>query len=103
MTAQDVAILARTLINTYPEILEFTSQSSLTEGGRTFRNTHKMVGLDERVIGLKTGTTQVGGYNLVTCVQENDHTYLIILLNCSTDGARFSETGTIINALSEVK
>jgi len=26
---------------------------------------HRLVGRDERVVGLKTGTTLIGGYNLV--------------------------------------
>ena len=101
MTARDVAALARELVLEYPEILEFTSRSKMVEDGRVFQNTHKLVGHDERILGLKTGTTQVGGYNLVTCVREGDRLYLIVLLNCSSDTARFSETGTIIDALAE--
>lgn len=99
MTAGNIAFLASTLVTEHPEILDFTSQPELELNGRTFRNMHRLVGRDPRVLGLKTGTTQVGGYNLVTYVQEGDERYVIVLLDSNSDATRFSETQTVVNAL----
>jgi D-alanyl-D-alanine carboxypeptidase (penicillin-binding protein 5/6) len=99
MTARDLAVLARTLVQTHPEILDFSSQRSLTLGEYTFSNLNRLAGRDERVVGLKTGTTLVGGYNLVTCAQQDGKQYFIVLLNSSSDDTRFSETETILDAL----
>lgn len=99
MTAQNIAELASALVTEHPEILEFTSQPTLELGERTFRNMHRLVGRDPRVLGLKTGTTQVGGYNLVTYAQEGDDRYIIVLLDSNNDATRFSETETVVDAL----
>ena len=99
MTARDLARLARALLDAHPEILEFSSVPTLTDGGRTFRNLHRLVGRDSRVKGLKTGTTLIGGYNLLTYAEEDGEGYLIVLLDCSSDTTRFSETRTVVNAL----
>ena len=51
------------------------------------------------MLGLKTGTSQIAGCNLVTCVEENGERYLIVLLGSNDDHARYSETRTVLDAL----
>lgn len=99
MTARDIAQLARALVQAHPELLEFTSVPALTVEGREFQNMHRLVGRDSRVKGLKTGTTLIGGYNLVTLAQEGDRSYLIVLLDSNNDNTRFSETKTVVDVL----
>lgn len=99
MTARDVAALARTLVLEHPEILDFTSVPSLTIGERTFQNIHRLVGKDDRVKGLKTGTTQIGGFNLCTYAERNGRRYIVVLMDSTSDFTRFSETVTILDLL----
>ena len=99
MTARDVAVLARTLVTEHPEILEFTSVPSLTLGGRTFQNIHRLAGYDARVKGLKTGTTGMGGYNVCTYAEQDGKGYIVVLLDSASDYSRFSETETILDLL----
>lgn len=99
MTARDLASLARTLVTEYPEILDFTSVPSLTIGERTFQNIHRLVGKDDRVKGLKTGTTQIGGFNLCTYAEKDGCRYIVVLLDSTSDVTRFSETVTILDLL----
>lgn len=101
MSAEDLSLLARTLVEEHPEILEFTSAPELEIEGKRFENLHRLAGKDERVLGLKSGTTQVAGFNLVTYAKEGEKRYLIVLLNCSDDYARFAETRTILSVLFE--
>lgn len=101
MTAGDIASLASALLQAHPELLDFTSVPTLKVGERTFQNTHLLVGRDDRVKGLKTGTTLIGGYNLVTLAQEGDKSYLIVLLDSNSAQIRFSETRTVTDALFE--
>lgn len=99
MTARDIAALARTLVAEHPEILDFTSVPSLTIGERTFKNIHRLVGHDDRVKGLKTGTTQIGGFNLCTYAEQDDRRYIVVLMDSTSDFTRFSETVTILDLL----
>ena len=101
MSAEDLARLSRTLIEELPEILGFTSVPELEVEGKTFRTSHRLVGRDPRVLGLKTGTSQIAGCNLVTCAEEDGKRYLIVLLGSGDDHTRYSETGTILNTLFE--
>lgn len=99
MTAQDVARLSETLIETYPEILDFTSAPELDIDGRIFKNINVLVGEDERVLGLKTGTTAMSGYSLVTYAEKNGRHSLIVLLDSNNDWTRYAETQTILDAV----
>lgn len=99
MTARDVARLARALVREHPEILDFTSVPSLEVGGRTFRNIHRLVGRDPRVKGLKTGTTTIGGFSVCTYAEGDKGRYLVVLMDSSSDAARFSETVDILDLL----
>lgn len=101
MTARDIAELSRYLIETHPEILEFTSAPSLKIEGRTFENVNRLVGRDERVKGLKTGTTQIGGNNLVTYAEQGGRGCIVVLLDSSSDATRFSETVTVLDVFFE--
>lgn len=99
MTAHDIAVLSRALVRAHPELLDFTSVPELTVEGREFKNMHRLVGRDSRVKGLKTGTTLIGGYNLVTLAQEGDREYVIVLLDSNNDNSRFSEAKTVVDVL----
>lgn len=99
MSAEDLACLARTLIEEHPGILEFTSVPELEIEGKTFRNSHRLVGRDPRVLGLKTGTSQIAGCNLVTYAEGDGNRYLIVLLSSGDDHARYSETQAVLDAL----
>ena len=99
MTARDVASLARVIVTQYPEYLDFASVPSLTVGKRTFKNIHSLVGYDGRVKGLKTGTTDMGGYNVCTYAEGDGGRYIIVLLDSVSDHSRFSETVTILDLL----
>lgn len=99
MTALDVARLSRVLVQRHPEYLDFSKLPYMELGGKEFVNTNRLVGKDSRIYGLKTGTSAIGGNNLVTYVKEDDKAYIIVLLDSNNDASRFLETQKVIQAL----
>ena len=99
MTARDIGTLTLALVKQYPQVLAYTSPDLLEIDGLLFRSTHRLVGEDERVLGLKTGTSTVGGYNLVTYASKDGEDRIIILLQSDNPDSRFYETTDILNAL----
>lgn len=99
MTARDLGTLSYRLIQDHPEYLDYSSQSALELDGLRFQNLNLLVGRDPRVRGLKTGTTSIGGNNLVTYADWEDRAYLIVLLDSASEQRRFVETQTILDVL----
>ena len=89
MTAHDIAVLSRALVRAHPELLDFTSVPELTVEGREFKNMHRLVGRDSRVKGLKTGTTLIGGYNLVTLAPGGGGGDVVVLLGSNNNNNPF--------------
>ena len=100
MSAKDVAMLAKELIQQYPQILDVVNQPSITFGQSKYTNTNWMlpqvnkhhVGYDG-VDGLKTGYTDEAGYCYVGTVKKNGTRLISVVLGASSKEARFTETG----------
>lgn len=99
MTAKDIAKLSQELLKRHPDVLEFTAGNELTVETRVFQNTNRLAGFDQRVLGLKTGTSQMGGYNLTICADSGGERYIIVLLGSNDDNSRYSEAEAILDAL----
>lgn len=63
-SAADLAKLANTLIQQYPQYLSYSKQTSYSWNGRTHHATNILLKQDPTVDGLKTGYTAAAGYNL---------------------------------------
>ncbi len=72
MTAGDMFVLAKELINDYPEVLDITSVISmeLPSLQQKINNTNALLYNLDNAKGLKTGTTNKSGACLISCVQE---------------------------------
>lgn len=97
MTARDLGVLARRLVEDYPLYLDYSSQASLELDGLTFRNLNRLAGADARVLGLKTGTSPIGGNNLVTYARQGEERCYIVLLDSASETLRFSETEQLLD------
>ncbi|HJC00333.1 MAG TPA: D-alanyl-D-alanine carboxypeptidase [Candidatus Flavonifractor merdavium] len=97
MTARDLGVLARRLVEDHPEYLDYSSQAELEIGGLEFRNLNRLVGADPRVLGLKTGTTRIGGNNLVTYARQGEESCYIVLLDSVSETRRFAETQELLD------
>ncbi|MBM7708775.1 serine hydrolase [Enterococcus lemanii] len=105
LSAKAVAIIARHLIQDYPEYLEVASIPSQVFGESspnptTMYNTNWMLpGFlyeNQGVVGLKTGTTDFAGACFVSVFEQDGHTFITVILNAdqtlADPGARFVET-----------
>ena len=107
MSAKDIAIVARHLLEDYPEVLNFTSLPSMTlfENSKdplTIWNSNNMLpGYDyfmEGVDGLKTGTSPVDGACFIgTLKQDNTRLITVVMGVDDKEYNRFDETTRMIN------
>lgn len=97
MTARDLGTLAKRLVEDHPAYLDYSSQAKLEIDGLTFRNLNLLVGADSRVLGLKTGTTRIGGNNLVTYAKQGEESCYIVLLDSVSETRRFAETQQLLD------
>lgn len=68
-TAYDLAILARAIINDYPENYPLYAEKHFTYNNIRQPNRNSLLWRDESVDGLKTGHTEEAGYCLVALRQ----------------------------------
>lgn len=115
LSAQDVAIVARHLINTYPEILQISQTTQETFGANTasptvMTNWNRMLPgfSDEKtgVDGLKTGTTDLAGACFVGTITQDSRRVITVVLHANdhpnNSSARFIETSKLMDyALSQ--
>lgn len=112
ITARDMAILGYHMVNEFPEILEYTKNSSVTvmkgtpyeetfdnynmslEGGK-----HELKGAD----GLKTGSSPTADYNYTVTVKRGDQRFVEVILGVGNYDVELAESYRHIigNALAE--
>ncbi|MEM1307072.1 MAG: D-alanyl-D-alanine carboxypeptidase family protein [Pseudomonadota bacterium] len=79
-TARDLAILARYIIETYPELYKTFAQREFRYRKHRFRNRNPLLDLDIGVDGLKTGYISQSGYGIVASAVQ-DGRRLIAVVN----------------------
>ncbi len=65
VTAEDMALLGRTVANEFPEAVTFTSRTYYSFNGYNQQNTNPLLFMDARVNGLKTGHVDEAGFHLI--------------------------------------
>jgi serine-type D-Ala-D-Ala carboxypeptidase (penicillin-binding protein 5/6) len=108
MSAKDVAMLAKHLIEQFPEILDVVEEPKVTLDQETFSNTNWMLPDNnqanvsyEGVDGLKTGFTNEAGYCFAGTVKKDDLRLISVVMGASTKVTRFSETKRLYEAVFE--
>ncbi|NLN07193.1 MAG: D-alanyl-D-alanine carboxypeptidase [Firmicutes bacterium] len=97
MSAKDIAVLARELINRFPKILEFESQREYTYGGIKQYNHNPLLGRFEGADGLKTGWTPESGYSLVGTAVRNNMRLISVVLNMESNEARLLASQSLLS------
>ncbi len=97
MTARDLAIISREVMKDdfLRSIVGTQSKVITTASGQkhNLQSTHHLLGEVEGVVGVKTGTTYMAGETLVTQVERDGHTVVIVVMG-SQD--RYGDTLKII-------
>lgn len=94
-SAYDMALLAREALKN-PDFAAICSRQSMTvcygdpPYARTLTNTNKLLGMDDTVIGVKTGFTDAAGRCLVSACRRQESTLICVTLNDRNDWADHS-------------
>lgn len=72
-TARDMSVLARSLMNDFPQYYDFFSRTKFTYGDTTFRGHNKFMSRYPGADGLKTGYINASGFNLAASAKRDGH------------------------------
>jgi len=107
-SARDLAVLAKAVIDEFPETLEITSRKSFDYKGKTFDTTNKLLEIDSGVDGMKTGHTEAAGYCLIATKmiqpsQDNygQHRVITVVLGCESESGRVQESAKLLKYAEE--
>ena len=87
MTARDIAMLSRALINQFPEHYALYKIKEFTYGGIQQWNRNGLLWKDASVDGLKTGHTSAAGYCLAASAKRGDQRLISVVLGIDTTAA----------------
>lgn len=96
-TSYDMALLARSYIRNFPEVLQFHSKQEYTYGGIRQRNRNGLLRQDSSVDGLKTGYTEKGGYHLLATAKRGNQRLIAVVMGAETPAIREKEARKLLN------
>lgn len=94
MSAAEVAIMARHMIQDYPEILERTKRAETEFHGETYYNLNKLFTTYyyEGADGFKNGMTDASGYCMCGTAIRDGKRVITVALRCEDNDARFTDS-----------
>jgi D-alanyl-D-alanine carboxypeptidase (penicillin-binding protein 5/6) len=96
-TAHDMALLARAIIQDYPEQYAVYKEKYFTYNNIRQPNRNRLLWRDKSVDGLKTGHTEEAGYCLVASAKREDMRLISVVMGTSSEEARVKETQKLLN------
>jgi D-alanyl-D-alanine carboxypeptidase (penicillin-binding protein 5/6) len=96
-TAHDLAILAKNLVNRFPQYLHYYSQKEFTYNKIKQNNRNRLLWTDATVDGLKTGHTKSAGYCLVTTALRDGRRIVSVIVGANSDSARTENSLKLLN------
>jgi len=100
MSMRDLALLARRLIEDFPEFYPMFAETEYRFDGRAPANIHNrnpLLGLGIGADGLKTGHTSEAGYGLVGSALQGDRRVIFAITGLETAANRARESEAIVN------
>lgn len=99
MSSYDIATLSRALLNTYPEIINYTTiyMDSLRDGKSSLVNTNKLIRNYNGCTGLKTGSTSLALYNLSASASRDGMNLIAVVMKAPTSKLRFKNASTLLD------
>lgn len=96
-TARDLAILGRSLIQSFPQYYHWYKEKWFVYNGIRQPNRNRLLWRDEAVDGIKTGHTSEAGFCLVSSAVKGDMRLLAVVMNAPTDAARAEDSQRLLN------
>lgn len=95
-TARDLALLAKAIIDEYPEYYSLYSEREFTYNNIKQHNRNRLLWRDPSVDGLKTGYTAAAGYCLVSTAYRQGMRVIAIVLGAETSKGRASGSQALL-------
>ncbi len=99
-TPSDMAVLGMALRRDFPEEYALFSQRTYAYHGRVLNGHNNLMYRYAGVDGIKTGYTNVSGYNLVSSLTVNNRHYVGVVLGAGTAGQRDGEMAKLLTKFS---
>ena len=96
-TANDLAILAKAIINEFPKFYELYSTKEFTYNNIKQPNRNSLLWRDPSVDGVKTGSTSEAGYSLVSSAKRNEMRIISVVLGTASSKARIDGSQALLN------
>ena len=96
-TAYDLALLAKAIIEDYPENYPLYAVKSFTYNNIRQPNRNSLLWRDESVDGLKTGHTEEAGYCLVASAKRDNTRLIAVVMGASSAEVRAREVQKMLN------
>lgn len=96
MTAREMAILAKHLIEEYPDFYPIYSETEFEWNGINQFNRNPLLRMSIGADGLKTGFTQESGYSLVGSAVQNGQRLIVVVTGLPTRQARANEARKLL-------
>src|SRR5690606_1236204 len=97
-TAHDLYLLTAALIRDFPEYYsQYYSQKEFRYNNISQPNRNRLLWVDPRVDGVKTGHTEAAGYCLVASSKRGERRMLSVLLGSSSEAMRAQESQKLLN------
>ncbi|MFO7530399.1 MAG: D-alanyl-D-alanine carboxypeptidase family protein [Marinobacter sp.] len=96
-TAYDLALLARAIINDYPENYPLYAEKHFTYNNIRQPNRNSLLWRDDSVDGLKTGHTEEAGYCLVASAKRDETRFIAVVMGTGSTQARAQEVQKMLN------
>jgi D-alanyl-D-alanine carboxypeptidase (penicillin-binding protein 5/6) len=96
-TAHDMAILARSYINDFPDALKIHSTLEYTYAGIRQDNRNTLLRKDPSVDGLKTGFIAEAGYHLLATAKRDERRLIAVVMGAKNPAMRAEEALKLLN------
>lgn len=92
-TMADLAVIAEKTINDFPDLYPIYKETSFTHNDITQPNRNPLLGTFGGCDGLKTGSTDAGGYGVTASAVQNGRRLILVINGCTSmkDRAKDSE------------
>ena len=95
-TARDLAILAKHIIQDFPEYYHYFSETEFTWNDIRQHNRNPLLGRNIGVDGLKTGHTQNAGYGLTASAERDGRRLILVVTGLDSAKARAQEAAKLL-------
>lgn len=97
MSTRDMYVLAKALIQNFPEDYELYKVKDYTFNNIPQKNRNTLLWRDESVDGIKTGHTEAAGYCLVASALRDNMRLIAIVVGADSDKERSAQSQSLLN------